>query len=100
MAQQSVFVVAGLTQAAKRLEDRVSAVELIDRHAQQALRDLVNVKTEYGGEEEAEGSEWDGKSITTGLGDELAMAGQVAQPSVDQPVGLACSHPSLPRPPP
>ncbi len=61
--------------------DRVSAVKLSDGHVQ-ALRDLVNVKAEYRGEEEVEGSEWDGKSITTGLGDELAMAGQVAHPSV------------------
>ncbi|KAK8397535.1 hypothetical protein O3P69_004353 [Scylla paramamosain] len=97
---QSVSLVAGLTEAVTRLEDRVSAVELNDGHAQQALRDLVNVKTEYGGEEEAEGSEWDGRSITTGLGDELATAGQVAQPSVGQSGGSAYSLPLLPRPVP
>ncbi|KAK8376725.1 hypothetical protein O3P69_009972 [Scylla paramamosain] len=84
-ATVSVFVVAGLTEAVKHLEDRVSAVELSDGQVQQVLRDLVNVKTEYGGEEAAEGREWDGRSISTGLGDDLAMAGQVAQPSVDQP---------------
>ncbi|KAK8388830.1 hypothetical protein O3P69_020650 [Scylla paramamosain] len=98
MSWESVSVVAGLTEVVKCLEDRVSAVELSDGHTQQALRDLVNIKTEYGGEEEAEGSEWDGRSITTELGDELVMMGQVAQPSTDQLGGLAYSHPSLPWP--
>ncbi|KAG0716637.1 hypothetical protein GWK47_009206 [Chionoecetes opilio] len=42
--------VSELTEAVKRLEDRVSAVELSGDRDQQALRDLLSVKVEPGEE--------------------------------------------------